>query len=343
MKKRENWADLCKLTGIFFMVWGHAGVSTEMDIYLHSFHMPIFFFLSGYWFSPGKYGMKEFLKRRAKSLLGSYLFYGAALCVLWNVYSLIAAPDQFVPWEKIAESLFLFNADFSPFAAVQWFLTALFLSEMIFFLFLRLLPKRKWIPAVIALALSLLGWFWPVWGLGRLPLALDCAFTGTAFYALGYLAKCCLKKPLAQFSGTIAALPASAILLALGVWLAQRNGYTNMRVLLYGNYFLYYLCALCTICGMALFCMWVEKAGLLENPVGNFLLYFGKNTLMVLVMNQAVRQVLENITHLAEWIAPFAPMEILWIRAAEAVLVLLLCGAIAAGRGRLRGLRTAIR
>lgn len=132
MKKRENWADLCKLIGIFFMVWGHAGVSTEMDIYLHSFHMPIFFFLSGYWFSPGKYGMKEFLKRRAKSLLGPYLFYGAALCVLWNVYSLIAAPDQFVPWEKIAESLFLFNADFSPFAAVQWFLTALFLSEVIF-------------------------------------------------------------------------------------------------------------------------------------------------------------------------------------------------------------------
>ena len=212
-----------------------------------------------------------------------------------------------------------------------------------FFLFLRLLPKRKWIPAVIALALSLLGWFWPVWGLGRLPLALDCAFTGTAFYALGYLAKCCLKKPLAQFSGTIAALPVSAILLALGVWLAQLNGYTNMRVLLYGNYFLYYLCALCTICGMALFCMWVEKAGLLENPVGNFLLYFGKNTLMVLVMNQAVRQVLENITHLAEWIAPFAPMEILWIRAAEAVIVLLLCGTIAAGRDRLRGLRTAIR
>ena len=45
-----NWADLCKFIGIFFMVWGHAGVSAGVDVYLHSFHMPIFFFLSGYYF-----------------------------------------------------------------------------------------------------------------------------------------------------------------------------------------------------------------------------------------------------------------------------------------------------
>ena len=343
MKKTENWADLCKLTGIFFMVWGHAGVSTEMDIYLHSFHMPIFFFLSGYWFSPGKYGMKEFLKRRAKSLLGPYLFYGAALCVLWNVYSLIAAPDQFVPWGKIAESLFLFNADFSPFAAVQWFLTALFFSEVIFFLFLRLLPKRKWIPAVIALALSLLGWFWPVWGLGRLPLALDCAFTGTRLLCAGIPVKMLPEKAAcAVFRNNRRSACVSD---PAGAW---RVAGAAQRLHEYAGFAVRELFPVLPVCavhhlrdGSVLYVG--GKSGASGKPGGKFLLYFGKNTLMVLVMNQAARQVLENITHLAEWIAPFAPMEILWIRAAEAVIVLLLCGALAAGRDRLRGLRTAIR
>ena len=43
-KTRVQWLqDLCKFFGILYMVWGHAGVSKELDIYLHAFHMPIFF------------------------------------------------------------------------------------------------------------------------------------------------------------------------------------------------------------------------------------------------------------------------------------------------------------
>lgn len=324
MKRRESWADLCKWIGIVFMVWGHAGVSTEVDIYLHSFHMPIFFFLSGYWFTAGKYGLRDFLKRRARSLLIPYFFYGAVLCILWNGYSLLFSPDQFVPWDKIARSLFLFNADFSPFAAIQWFLTALFLSEILFFFLERVFPQKKWSPAVIALLVSLPGYFWLSWDLGRIVWSMDCAFTGTAFYAFGYFLKICLRKRTEWFSGTAAAPFAAFGLLLIGFWLSCQNGYTNMRVLLYGNYFLYYASALATICGIALLSMWTEKKGLLKNKLGNFLLYMGKNTLVILVLNQAIRQVLENILHMGLWISALSPEAALWVRGAEAAIVLLI-------------------
>ncbi len=276
MKKREGWADLCKCIGIFFMVWGHAGVSTEMDVYLHCFHMPIFFFLSGYWFSSEKYSLKEFLKRRAKSLLIPYFFYGLVLCAAWNIYSLLACAQQFVPWTQILKSVFLFNADISPFAAVQWFLTALFFAEILFFLLIRLLPKKKWAPLLIAGVTSALGWLWPVWNWGRLPLALDCALTGTAFYALGYFLKICLKFPVDRFAASAAAPFLAAVLLGCGVVLSNLNGYTNMRVLLYGNYFLYYLCALSTILGMATLCVWIEKSGFWKTLWEIFYCMWGK-------------------------------------------------------------------
>ena len=40
-KTRVQWLDLCKFFGILYMVWGHAGVSKELDIYL-LFYLRIF-------------------------------------------------------------------------------------------------------------------------------------------------------------------------------------------------------------------------------------------------------------------------------------------------------------
>lgn len=51
-KKRVAWIDGVKSIGILAMIAGHIWPSgTLFDKFIHVWHMPIFFFLSGYLFS----------------------------------------------------------------------------------------------------------------------------------------------------------------------------------------------------------------------------------------------------------------------------------------------------
>jgi len=78
-KDRIEWIDFCKFVGIFYVVWGHVGMSPMLDKYIHVFHMPIFFFLSGYMFNISKFkNLKEFLIKKTKTLLIPYFFFAIA-------------------------------------------------------------------------------------------------------------------------------------------------------------------------------------------------------------------------------------------------------------------------
>ena len=53
-ENRIGWIDICKAIAIYFMVLGHAGISENVSIVIHSFHMLVFFLLSGYCFDEVK-------------------------------------------------------------------------------------------------------------------------------------------------------------------------------------------------------------------------------------------------------------------------------------------------
>ena len=46
--------DIAKGLGILIMVMGHTGFGTTFDKIIHTFHMPLFFFISGYFYRPDK-------------------------------------------------------------------------------------------------------------------------------------------------------------------------------------------------------------------------------------------------------------------------------------------------
>ena len=49
MEKRSEVIDLCKAWGMILVVWGHsAGIPVVLSTLIYSFHMPLFFFISGY-------------------------------------------------------------------------------------------------------------------------------------------------------------------------------------------------------------------------------------------------------------------------------------------------------
>lgn len=68
-KKRLNWVDWAKTFGIFLVVFGHSfnpsssEWSWELELLnlIYSFHMPLFFFLSGYLFKVKETNFGDYL------------------------------------------------------------------------------------------------------------------------------------------------------------------------------------------------------------------------------------------------------------------------------------------
>lgn len=66
--KRIEWIDVCKGLGIFLVFIGHTNVSqlsrTLYD-WIYSFHMPLFYMLSGLVFDKTKYNtFRKYINRR---------------------------------------------------------------------------------------------------------------------------------------------------------------------------------------------------------------------------------------------------------------------------------------
>jgi len=76
MSKRINYIDVARGIGILLVVMGHndfAAVAPFMHKLIYSFHMPLFFFLSGYFLSTAT-PFWTFVKKRFNGLLKPYFF-----------------------------------------------------------------------------------------------------------------------------------------------------------------------------------------------------------------------------------------------------------------------------
>ena len=163
------------------------------------------------------------------------------------------------------------------------------------------------------------------WGFGLVPhalaMGLDCALSAIAFYSAGYGLRALGKFRAGQWllSGPWYLLP---VLFGGGLALSLWNGYVNLRLLLFGNYFLYYGAALCSILFYVLFSAWMARfPRFVSCPLGRWMACVGRNTLGILVLNQAVRQILVLALPWEEWQAA-APDAVYWMDGAMAFVVL---------------------
>ncbi|MEG2189653.1 MAG: acyltransferase family protein, partial [Christensenella sp.] len=87
---RITFVDFARTTGIFLIVMGHAmgrmlhggGLLYK---YFYTFHVPLFFFISGYLFSCGKNGIGAFLYKKVKTLLVPYFCFGFISLVIFKL------------------------------------------------------------------------------------------------------------------------------------------------------------------------------------------------------------------------------------------------------------------
>lgn len=284
-QKRIEELDMLKGYGIVCMVLGHIYLGWIFDKYIHSFHMPLFFIVSGFLYS-GKNGMIELIKKRSRTLIVPYLLFGIPQCIIWYILY-----GKELGIQPIFNYLLFNTEEVLPIAGSLWFLTSLFFTEILYAALDRLINNGIVIGAIVLLLFVFGGYYTRIVPL-RLPWAIDTALIMILFYYLGRMLRQYKTRDiifLQNYDGKIRTIAYVTVFLISSI-LIQYNGYVNYRRMDCGKSIL--LCAI-----NALLSIWVVWGGcilLLEcktsvlKRIGKILQFTEARSLVFLGTNQIV-------------------------------------------------------
>ena len=168
--ERIKWIDVAKGWGIILVIYGHTA-NDYLSIWLYTFHVPLFFFLSGFFFNPNK-SASAFVRSKAKGLLLPYLFLGIPLFLINLKYDF--DPTRLLKSYIIQQRV-----------STLWFIGALFMQFLIAY-FLYNTISKKWARWVVIGGLSIVGislWHSNVLSL---PWNTDVSMVTLPFFCLGH-------------------------------------------------------------------------------------------------------------------------------------------------------------
>lgn len=280
--------DIMKGIGILLMMYCHI-VQENYNI-IYSFHMPMFFILSGYFVKDENTSISNlitYIKNRSKRLLLPLIVTLLFLCV-WGVVLWITKDDMsFLKTSFL--SIFWLGADILHTQSGNvtiyslWFLISLFWIGLLFKLFLllfnncRVRYKKLYILISCIILSASTSFIVKFFTIPPLPFSLFQAITALVFYAIGWYVKrctiskelkwiCILSWPLALYFGEIE---------------------------LYGCYYKLFILDVLGACGATLLlfkiCRFIENKinnNLLLSLPFNFLSWCGVNSLLILCMHE---------------------------------------------------------
>ncbi len=126
MNNRVEWLDIAKGLGIFCIVIGHNAVPQWLNDWVYSFHVPMFFIISGYFYRPR--GWRETLAKGWKQLLRPMLL---TILIAQALMLFLYVRHGFWSGPPVGEWLIgvLTNRGFGHVFAL-WFLAALFWGKL---------------------------------------------------------------------------------------------------------------------------------------------------------------------------------------------------------------------
>ena len=135
--KRERivWIDQLRSIAFLFVIIGHVALPKEMKSLIYSFHMPLFFLISGLTVNREKIintPMLDYVKKQAKSLIVPY-FWMSFLCYpLWYfAFHMISDSTKLTPWGAF-KGIIAGSLEYTSPSNALWFLLVLFLANILF-------------------------------------------------------------------------------------------------------------------------------------------------------------------------------------------------------------------
>ena len=244
-KTRETWADNAKFMGIALMVLGHNSLANQqVTDFIYSFHMPLFFILSGYFASRKDVPFHVYLKKNLRGLLIPYLTF----CIialpftyycLWNNSAIYPCRNEIdFMLRPLLGIMLVKTTSFSYFIGPLWFFMALFIVRMMFYVCRKYLSNLKNCIAV-SLASIFLYLFMQELYTGIWPFRLNSACLLFPFYVFGYMVHrngILLEKMKRSSRGNV--ILSTILLLLLTYFMSSINGHVETARGGYGNYLL---------------------------------------------------------------------------------------------------------
>jgi acyltransferase len=304
--QRIKWVDIIKGIGIMLVVVGHsnwifAQATTTMFIqkYIYSFHMPLFFFLSGYLFVKEKYpSFKKFLITKVRTLLMPYLFF-AVLSILFDIVLRLKDNIELISFkESLIQILYL--KDKVGWNEPLWYLACLFIVEIMFYFICRIKAKTTkvftlLICMVVGYSLCLINDLVLPWGIGV-------ALTALIFYAIGSYTKN------NKFAGRLILQNKTVFFICLTISViigGVLNTIVIMYYTMYGNFVYFYIASITGIVSYVQLSQFISNHNMMANIFG----YFGRNSLVILCTHYFVFKVLQSINILNSTFENYIPIK----------------------------------
>lgn len=288
--KRLIVIDIYKGIGILLMIAGHAGVlglfdkllvslgfQPAIDQWIHAFHMPMFFFVSGYLFrkrTADELPTSTLLIHKTRQLILPYVFWGLfhylIFCILSNT----------IIWKPLC-NLFFINSEGLPIAGALWFLSAMFFASTVYFLIDRYLVN-VYLKFASVILLAICGCLSTSILPARPPYSIDAAFVGMGLMLAGES----LKSAMDSMARTKVAGMFCILCFAVCSVLSFFNP-VNMRTGTYGNMILFWLNAIGLSMSLFMFLTIVLKNDKIRSSkITRLLSFIGENSIYFLILNE---------------------------------------------------------
>ena len=271
---------MLKGIGIILVVLGHTTRNTELSSWIYHFHMPLFFFLSGVFFSPTIQG----LAKRARQTLIPYLIFGVLSFIYWRFAEMRFRP---LPGNFDANMHFLdlfWQTDQFRFNVPLWFLPCLVIVQSIGTMLFSFIKNQRVLLATVLL-----------WVLIANSINVHCdamwineSFYAFPFFALGYMiGKERYMKMEAGLSHTRTWM--YGILAFIGlilVWLLSTRNDMMSSTYPHGYGVFFLVALLCILCLLIIF------VNIRSGRITSVLTWLGVNSLTIMCIHEPVKRII---------------------------------------------------
>ncbi len=307
-KNRINYLDLARGFGILLVILGHISMISEgLRIYIVSFHIPLFFVVSGLLtgiseYDRGQKDVKKAVSGKFRSMILPYFIFSVLDILIYIAYYLVTGRDGGWPtvFSDVIQTLTFYGF------SVLWFLPALFGAEALFLslrrFFIRAGTKQLLITVIAVTVLFIAALLlntrleeanavhgteplfsvFHLFAVALLRISV-CCFFFTAGYVINVLWH--RSRTLSPTHFSALTVPTDLFigfdLLVFVFFISRLNGVTDLHFLVLGNVLLYVIAAVSGSLGVILFCKGLE--GACSFPPLKLITYYGRNSLVVMV------------------------------------------------------------
>ncbi len=291
-KSRIKSIDIAKAIGIFLIVLGHTLETGELRKFIYSFHVPLFFFLSGLCFSKKKNSV--FIRKKMLTIYIPYILislFSIGIYTIFGTYIGVSGNDLNIA-ENIKGMLYA-NPNLGNMQWNQplWFLPSLMIQLIIINFLENIISNLKWkkyIRIIVITFLCVLGYFFSAYKI-FLPFQLEAALCMLIFTYVGIIIKNNKEKILKSNlinkikNKETNILPVFCIAsLVLSIALVKNNSTLSVMQDKYGNYLIYFVVSTFMIINIMIISKFIDYV----RPKQKLISYIGQNTLIILLLHK---------------------------------------------------------